>query len=171
MCQFTPNCDTIEHRPGTVCPVAARTPRTFVHPAPSPVPRLASTTTRTPRAAAPAVVDRPSYRAPAAGGGISALDLALWVLVLSVGDPELSAGWLLAAAIAFLVPLGIGTWLTEQCGAWRNDGSRRCTQERRLPFNRCQDHKRQVVTVHDVISGLAIIIAFVNVGLFAAQLI
>lgn len=159
MCQYTPACKTIRHRPGTICPLAGRAPRTFASPVP---PRIHSAPRGGTPASKPARGSQPSYRIPAAGAGVSGLDLLAWLLVLNFADAELTLGWMVAFAVAVFLPLIIASALTDKCGAWIIDQTRRCTRARRGPLRRCQDHKNQIVTAYDLAGLLALVVAVIN---------
>lgn len=165
MCQFTPRCNTIKHRPGTICPVAGRTPHMFASPAPPP-PRLLPTPGGSTPASNSVRGSQLDYRIPAAGAGVSVLDLLIWLPVLTFTDAELTLGWMAALTIVVLLPLVIFGMFTDKCGAWIMGRTHRCARGRRGPFRRCQDHKDQVVTAYDLAGSLAVGIAIINAAAF-----
>lgn len=165
MCVYDLRCEVKQHEKPENCRYyrrATRQPRAM-----PPPPRFPSTPRGSTSASKPVLTSsQPDYRVPAAGAGVSVLDLLIWLLVLAFADAELTLGWMAAFVVAVFVPLGIAGMLTDKCGAWINDQTRRCVRGRPGPFRRCQDHRNQVVTAYDLAGLLAMVVVIVNAAAF-----
>lgn len=74
----------------------------------------------------------------AAGSGI---DLAVWLLFLLLWDGTFTLWGVTLGFLLLVLPFLIGALVLSKCGAWLNDGSRRCEQPRsgflRAMINTC----------------------------------
>ncbi|MBE5507663.1 hypothetical protein E3G54_004998 [Mycobacteroides abscessus] len=65
------------------------------------------------------------------------------------------------------LPFLIAAELLRTCGAWINDGTRRCRRPRQGFLRRCGDHQGQIATGYDLSGALAFGIGVLNVLLLA----
>lgn len=103
----------------------------------------------------------------AAGSGI---DLAVWLLFLLLWDGTFTLWGVTLGFLLLVLPFLIGALVLSKCGAWLNDGSRRCEQPRSGFLRRCFDHRSQSVTLYDFWGGLSIAFGVLNVVLLILAL-
>lgn len=111
-----------------------------------------------------------SDRTSEVGAASSGTDLLVWVVFLDGWDGTFTLWRAIFGLLLLGLPFAIGALVLSKCGAWLNDGSRRCKQPRSGFLRRCFDHRSQVVTWYDVWGGLSIAIGVLNVVLLILAL-
>lgn len=111
-----------------------------------------------------------SDRTSEVGAASSGTDLLVWVVFLDGWDGTFTLWRAIFGLLLLGLPFAIGALVLSKCGAWLNDGSRRCKQPRSGFLRRCFDHRSQVVTWYDVWGGLSIAIGVLNVVLLIVAL-
>lgn len=111
-----------------------------------------------------------SDRTPEMGAAGSGIDLAVWLLFLLLWDGTFTLWGVTLGFLLLVLPFLIGALVLSKCGAWLNDGSRRCEQPRSGFLRRCFDHRSQSVTLYDFWGGLSIAFGVLNVVLLILAL-
>lgn len=111
-----------------------------------------------------------SDRTSEVGAASSGTDLLVWVVFLDAWDGTFTLWRAIFGLLLLGLPFAIGALVLSKCGAWLNDGSRRCKQPRSGFLRRCFDHRSQTVTGYDVWGGLSIAIGVLNVVLLILAL-
>lgn len=130
-----------------------------------------STTSSSGRARGGSSSSHRSDRTPEVGAAGSGTDLLVWILFLHWWDGTYTLWGVTLGFLLLVLPFAIGGLVLSKCGAWLNDGSRRCEQPRSGFLRRCFDHRSQAVTWYDFWGGLSIAIGVLNVVLLMLALL
>ena len=166
MCQYVHRCKVKKHWPTTVCPYTHRGGgRT------SPSQSAVASSRPTTAHLAGSSERQQNKRVAQAGAGGSSFDLLLWVFIVLHWDGEVTLRAVIIAISFVGVPFAIGWWLLRECGAWINDGTRRCRRIRQGFLRRCFDHREQALTARDLAGALSLGIGCLNALILVAALL